>query len=358
MYSNTRGKIRMKATAKTRYSQFDAKEMGEFIQKQYGFQETVDCRFFDNGMNDIYKVVVGDVTYYYRVSLAGIHDKRDYEEEVFAILAFAEAGIRVAKPIRMVNHEYISELIAPEGIRYGVLFEEAIEIPSKDDEENKYGGMKLLGEYLARIHQYADLHFKKGDGKLHGDEEKCIVSRADIDMTALRDVPLERLAAYRRDGFISQEDYEYLCSESQKLVEIIQKRIERCEPVFGFCHGDLHRGNVRFHQNKPTIFDFDCMGYGYRAYDICIYAWNESFHNHEYLRSDEWKSFLEGYEAIRKLTESEKECIPAFMALRQVWLMGLHADVMNRNAGCCWFQKDYFMNQIEVFRRYVKLVGK
>lgn len=267
--------IRIETTIKTRYSQFDAKEIGEFIHQQYGFQKMVDCRFFDNGMNDIYKVRVGDITYYYRVSLAGTHNKTDYEEEVLIILAFAEAGISVAKPIRMVNQEYISEFAAPEGIRYGILFEEAIETPCKEDDvDNKCEGMKVLGEYLARIHQY----------------------------------------------------------------------------------GDLHRGNVHFNGNKPTIFDFDCMGYGYRAYDICIYAWNESFHNQEYLNTDEWKSFLEGYESIRKLTEAEKECIPAFMALRQVWLMGLHADVMNRNAGCCWFQNDYFIRQMDAFRRYAKLM--
>jgi hypothetical protein len=36
-----------------------------------------------------------------------------------------------------------------------------------------------------------------------------------------------------------------------------------------------------FTGDEPVIFDFDCMGYGWRAYDICVYAHNESFLDEE-----------------------------------------------------------------------------
>jgi Ser/Thr protein kinase RdoA (MazF antagonist) len=46
---------------------------------------------------------------------------------------------------------------------------------------------------------------------------------------------------------------------------------------YGWYHGDVHAKNVCFKNNVPTIFDFVCMGYGWRAYDICVFAWYETF---------------------------------------------------------------------------------
>lgn len=70
-----------------------------------------------------------------------------------------------------------------------------------------------------------------------------------------------------------------------------------------------------------------------------------------------WNKYLEGYESVRKLRPEEKETIPAFAALRELWMMGLHADVMDRNAGCCWYQDDYFDYQIKIFRLWLDRCG-
>jgi len=68
---------------------------------------------------------------------------------------------------------------------------------------------------------------------------------------------------------------------------------------------------------------------------------------------------LEGYEEIRLLGVQEVQSIEVFIALRQLWLMGLHADVMQRNAGCCWYNDNYFNEQIEIYRNwYQKAIKK
>lgn len=44
------------------------------------------------------------------------------------------------------------------------------------------------------------------------------------------------------------------------------KNLQAENPYYCFCHGDIHRGNVFFCDTTPRIFDFDCMGKGYRMY--------------------------------------------------------------------------------------------
>ena len=99
------------------------------------------------------------------------------------------------------------------------------------------------------------------------------------------------------------------------------------------------------------------MGYGWRAYDICVYAWDESFQNEKFMEGNTWKKYLEGYESVRPLSREEKEAIPAFAALRELWMIGLHAEVMEKNAGCCWHQDDYFDYQLKVFRQWLNRCG-
>lgn len=43
--------------------------------------------------------------------------------------------------------------------------------------------------------------------------------------------------------------------------------------------------------------------------------------------------YLEGYESVRPLSREEKEAIPAFAALRELWMIGLHAEVMEKMRG-------------------------
>lgn len=317
------------------YTQFNPEVVGAYIKEVYGFKNSIECRLFSSGMNDVYWVKIGGKVFYYRISTSFDNRKQDYEEEIEAILLFARHDIGIVKPVIMTNQRYVSEFITPEGTCYGILFEELKDNPATGNEK-----FKRLGENLARIHQVSD-------------EFLIALSRNELDFTALRDEPLNKLEPYLKDIFDKESDYDYLCSTSQRLVEFVQSRIKMERPYYGFCHGDLHVGNVRFNDNQPMIFDFDCMGYGFRAYDICVYAWNELYAQHKYLQSNEWKSFLAGYEQIRKLTDAEKDCIIAFIALRQLWLMGLHAD---RNACCQWFNANYLEEQIELFKRYAQLL--
>lgn len=92
------------------------------------------------------------------------------------------------------------------------------------------------------------------------------------------------------------------------------------------------------------------MGEGYRAYDLCVYLWDETSVNEEFIITDEWKNFIKGYNDVRKLTDAEIISLPAFAALRQLWFIGLLIDATKINN--CWDGiNDYFFEvQINRFK--------
>lgn len=322
----------MNQTDLVRYSQISPKALLSVLIAEYELKEPVTCRFFDSGVNDIYVVTANDKKYYLRLGMANRYQRNDYEEEVRILLMMQEHGIAVASPVIRKDGSYVWSVAAPEGERFAILLEEA---KRNDAPKDFY----LLGAMIATMHNVTD-------------EQSPKVSRAALNREGLITAPLACLQPYLLHR---TKEYENLKARAYELYDIASQTLRQETPQYGFCHGDLHSGNIFFADCKPVFIDFDCMGYGYRAYDLCIYAWNEAYSDKEYLTSKEWGMILSGYDSIRKMSQEEKELIPAFMAIRQVWLMGLHAQVMDINAGCCWFHDGYFTEQIGLFDRYYEM---
>ena len=313
-----------------RYSQLKPSALKDELLKRYELEESINCQVYDSGMNDIYIVKAGIKNYYLRISLTGMHEQCDYEEELYIINTLHEHGIQVATPVCCKDGSYIWKINAPEGRRYAVLFNEAKQAPSKDNIKKAYN----LGCMVAKMHTIAD-------------EKDFQVSRSPIDLKQLAKKPLELIQPYL---IHRREDYEFLCGATEKLCLCIKEKFNFDKPYYGYCHGDIHSGNVFFEDDKPKLFDFDCMGYGWRIYDISIYAWNETFSDEKFIESETWEAFLNGYNSIRELNDTERSSISVFAALRELWMMGLHADVMERNAGCSWYNDEYFNYQIGIFK--------
>lgn len=81
----------------------------------------------------------------------------------------------------------------------------------------------------------------------------------------------------------------------------------------GIIHADLHPGNMRFQEDNPTIFDFDHCAVGWRVYDLATTAAFPAK-----LR----ESVLAGYESVRTLSDVEREFLPLFDGLRDLWDLG------------------------------------
>jgi len=143
-------------------------------------------------------------------------------------------------------------------------------------------------------------------------------------------------------------DWEYLVTLAEKLQLHVQDvPLDSLES--GFCHGDLHGGNAHIDQDKTlTFFDFDCCGLGWRAYDIAVFRWDARLRGKE---QERWKAFLPGYREERELSTTDIQAVPYFVAIRQLWLMGLHTS-NGQDWGFGWMNDRYFDQAITFFRAW------
>jgi Ser/Thr protein kinase RdoA (MazF antagonist) len=103
-----------------------------------------------------------------------------------------------------------------------------------------------------------------------------------------------------------------------------------------------------------TFYDFDCCGWGYRAYDLAVFPWAFATRQNTTDRIKAMgRAFLKGYVRRRTLGATDVDAIAAFVAIRQIWLLGLHISIGDR-FGWGWINDDYFDRQFKVLRDWEK----
>jgi Ser/Thr protein kinase RdoA (MazF antagonist) len=168
--------------------------------------------------------------------------------------------------------------------------------------------------------------------------------RPALDRAELLERPLRHvLAAIDHRA----EDVAYLVT----LASALRGRIQRARGLtHGFCHGDLHGGNAGMHDGVVTLYDFDCCGWGFRAYDLAVFPWAFALTEAAPARIEALgRAFLTEYLRHRPLGDADIAAIPAFVAIRQIWLVGLHVSLGDR-FGWDWMNDRYFDRQLKVLR--------
>lgn len=308
---------------------------------RYALDEPVRCRFFHHGVNDTFQVHAGRTRYFLRVYRAGWRTKPQIAAELDMLLHLRDDGIAVSSPIQRKDGRYMTRVDAAEGVRWAVLFTAAAggRVPPTLRNCSAYG------ELVARIHTSLDR--RPRDPR-----------RFDLDRQHLIDGPLQHLERVLEHR---PADLDFLRDAGAGLGEQLES-LPRCGPQYGNCHGDHHGGNVHADDNGHlTLFDFDCYGYGWRAYDLAVYLWQASLKfgqsgSGKGRATRRWNVFLEGYETVRTLDAAERDATRLFVPIRHLWLMGLHAqgsDVW----GNSWMQDPYFDRQVRFVRGWVDRYG-
>lgn len=59
------------------------------------------------------------------------------------------------------------------------------------------------------------------------------------------------------------------------LADRLAGRVEQAAPElkWGFCHGDLHHGNIVLAGRRLGLFDFEFCGVGFQACDLAVFRW-------------------------------------------------------------------------------------
>ncbi|WP_282942778.1 phosphotransferase [Paenibacillus sp. RC67] len=298
------------------------------IYEIYNVGHILECRFISNGLNDTYLLITNSGKYILRIYKVNWRNKSDIEFEIELLNHLISNGVPVSYPVEKKDGSYLSEFKAPEGQRFAVLFTYA-EGGNSDSKES----CSLYGEEVAKMHVVME--------DFHSSHH-----RFAIDLDHLLTKPLQSitpLLAHR------PEDIAYL----ESLSLLLKRRINTISSELSWCvcHGDLHGGNVHFHESSLTHFDFDCAGFGWRAYDISVYLWAKVRGRKKDLFQNElWSIFLESYQKNKVLSERDLEVVPTFVAIREIWLMGLHTG--NSKIWGAWQNDHYFNKNLQFLREW------
>ena len=132
------------------YSTIDEAALQEFIQLNYEIADITYCRLLARGMNDTYLIKTIDEKFVFRVYRTPWRSySSDVEFEMDLLNHLLKNGVSVSFPIRAIKSGYIQELNAPEGTRFGVLFNYAEgKSLTLESEETAYN----FGRSVAMIH--------------------------------------------------------------------------------------------------------------------------------------------------------------------------------------------------------------
>lgn len=291
-----------------------AESVAEIIAAEYDCPPPVSAKLFSKLLrtqdNDHYLVTTGDGTQYaFRLYQQGDRFRKtepDYLYELDWLTFLKERDLPVSYPIARRDGRYLSRLEAPEGTRYYALFSLAHGDPlSLKDPEQLY----TMGETMARIH-------------LASNEFVTPHARKPIDLAYLLDRPLARIGRTWTDDRVA--NFDLVAAAAEEARDELKGLIDRF-PADGWgpIGGDFHQSSVFFDEtNRPTFFNFDLCGPGWRAYDIATFLSNG---NLMHAPAERAEAFFAGYFSVRRLTDEEHAAVAPFLTVRRVWLMGAFA---------------------------------
>ena len=309
----------------------------ERILSKYKLPTPIKCKFLSLGVNDTYRVNAGSSTYYFRVYRFGWRTKVEIEAELDMLTYLHRRHLPVSYPIKRKDGRYLNRIAAPEGVRYAALFSNA---PGKQVNLNIKQSCSY-GELAAQVHACLD--------KTPDDPR-----RFHLNSSHFIDEPLQHIGPFLDHR---KEDFDYLDRVGRELwLKIDDLLPEKKKPEYGNCHGDHHGGNVNLdNDGNLTLFDFDCYGYGWRAYDIAVFLWDRGFDlskTGKARRTRKWNSFLKGYSKVRALSDRELAATVVFVPIRHIWLLGLHTQI-SETLGT-WTHDGYFDRNIDFIKKWIE----
>ncbi|MGU9937573.1 phosphotransferase [Empedobacter brevis] len=281
-------------------------ELGEFINEKYLLENHFDCKLFRTGVNHTYFLSNVNTKYVVRVYCHNWRTKAEIQEELDLLNSLKKYNLSVSTPIPDKNGNLIQEIVAPEGLRYVVLFTFA------EGEKMRFMTNETcfaIGSMMAKIHNVTAT--KK-------------INRINYNSDVLLYKAYEKL-----NLFFSEDLGEmiYLKQISSKIAKRFEK-IHLSEHQKGIVHLDIWYDNLSVNkENEITIFDFDNCGNGSLILDIGYFCKQLFFietDKNEYETKVE--SFLNGYKKVRNLSEKELDLIPESGASIFVFYLGIQAQ--------------------------------
>lgn len=283
-------------------SAISEKELGDFIKERYGLHKDYVCKLFRTGMNHTYILSYNESKYALRVYSHNWRSKSEIIAELGLLTLLHQNDLSVSFPIQDINSELIQEINAPEGIRYVVLFSFA-----------KGGKIRFIDN---------DTCFTIGSlmAKIHHLTSNTTINRMHYDKKSLVELPYDRLKEFFSEDLTEMKYIKEIGTWFQET-DFENSQI-------GVVHMDIWYDNMAItDENDITIYDFDFCGNGVQILDVGYFC-KQLFHietdknNYELKK----KHFLEGYQNIRRLSDSELKLIPKAGLAVFVFYLGVQAQ--------------------------------
>ena len=282
------------------------KDLGQFIIEKYNLKDSFECKLYRTGVNHTYFISNESEKYVVRVYSYNWRSKNEIIEELELLKVLKDNNLPISYPISDKNEELIQEINAPEGIRFVVVFSfaEGEKVRFITD-ENCY----TVGSIIAKIH---NLTANKKINRVNYTSEilleqsynylKSFFSEELNEMKFLKETGLEIAKTFAGSSI----------SEDQK----------------GIVHLDIWYDNFSINkENEITIFDFDNCGNGNLVLDIGYFCKQLFFIEQDKNQYEsKVKSFIDGYQEFRPLSEQEIKLIPEAGASIFIFYLGVQAQ--------------------------------
>lgn len=264
-------------------------------------------------LNDIYSLNLDNI-YLYRDMIGAVYFLREKDKryvyklyrtfdskaaiqstQIISYLKIKKFPVVTIIPTK--QDELYSNIEMPEGNRVGILFEyiDGKEIDTKED-------IFLIGKLTGEIHKLMETY--NGELRVLGKEHY-----------------IDRFIRIMRDMF----------SEVRKIEEMDKYGNELWNNMLalpkGFCHGDLHTGNLlKTRKGEIIFFDFDIASNSYPIFDVATICDDTDFctlNDRDIEKTHlNFEKFYAGYSKEKQLSRLEKSAIFDCIAIRHYELNG------------------------------------
>ena len=315
-------------------SVLDADALADELIKRYGLKGDVRCRLLSRGMNDIYRIGHQAGPHALKVARAGKSTKTEFSYEQDYVQHLSGQGIEVSSPVALLDGSMFFSVTAPEGQRHIVMMRWLEGVPYAGDfpEDDAF----RMGAFLGRMHLSAS-SFSSPHEKLVDSERKV----------------RERLPYLLAMVEPQSDDHEFLARAAETVLEQLGSSDWKNIPR-GPCHGDLQCANImKLAFGGLGAFDFSDCGHDPLVKDIAAFNWRNDFDDRPQAVN---QSFVDGYDSIRRLSDSERAVLPLFRVLRHIFITSTMAQYVNHIGPVVGFDRklDFYFDML---RRYCREAG-
>ena len=287
------------------YSTVALEAVAKAVADHYDLGVVKNCCFWYHGLSDIYLIETSLNRYIFRISHHHWRSRSEilFELEFLTFLRYHQ--LPVASPLHTTTGELCLEIEAPEGRRYGALFEYAEgSVPLGDC---NYTQSYTLGETVAKIHQVSQNFVSSSE-------------RSPLTPSFILDESIAIIAPFLEK---QREHLRTLLTITEEVKAQLDE-LPKTTPHWTVCWGDPHSGNAHFtSDDQLMLFDFDQCGYGWRAFDIGKFRQVslQAGCSHK-IR----EAFLDGYESLVSLTPVELDSLQALSLAAYIWGWAIHLN--------------------------------